>query len=106
MSIVHHSLRSKRCLAEDPNHQTAVASLHAWELHIGTVQLFICGPGPDAWLACSDPCYSGQIGTDHERAVARRALLILNREHLQNKDAGPEEIKQALARVVKTAARP
>lgn len=74
------------------------AVLHIWELHVGTVQLFIVGPGPAAWLACSESVYSGQIGTDEERAIARRAVILLNREHLQDKDAGPAEIKAALER--------
>lgn len=103
MSIVHKSLRTNQCLADHPNHQTAIAAavatqLHIWEMHVGTVRLFIVGPGPDAWLACSESCYSGQVGTDEERNIARRAVILLNREQLQNKDAGTAEIKAALER--------
>jgi hypothetical protein len=97
MSVIHKSLRAPACLADHPNHQASVATaLHIWEVHVGTVQLFISGPGPHAWLACSESCYSGQIGTDEERAIARRAVALLNRHQLQNKDAGPDEIKAAL----------
>lgn len=99
MSIVDKSLRAPTCLADSTLHQTAVTtSLHIWELHVGTVQLFIVGPGPNAWLACSESCYSGQIGTDEERRIARYAVILLNNERLQDKDAGPDEIKDALQR--------
>jgi hypothetical protein len=92
------SIRPTPCLADHPVHLAHVAaSNHTWELHIGTVQLFISGPGPDAWLACSEPCYSGSIGTDHERHVAHKAVTILRKNHGQNKDAGIPEIQTALA---------
>ena len=70
----------------------------SWHLHTGTVRLYICGPGTDAWLACSESCYSGQIGSEEEREIARRAIALLKREHLQDKDAGPTEIRAALER--------
>jgi len=99
MSIIHKSLRSPACLADHPNHQAAVAaSSHIWEMHVGWVQLFIVGPGQDSWLVCSEAYYTGQIGTDQEREIARRAVILLNREQLQNKDAGPTEIRAALER--------
>lgn len=103
MSVVHSSLRTLPCLADSKLHQATVtaAQLHIWEMHVGTVQLFICGPGPDAWLAYSESYYTGQVGTEEERNIARRAVAILNREQLQNKDAGPTEIKAALARAKK-----
>lgn len=102
MPSVHKSLRSPACLADQPGHQAAVATaLHIWELHVGTVQLFIVGPGPDAWLACSKSYYSGQVGTDEERNIARRAVILLNREQMQTKDAGPAEITAALERARK-----
>lgn len=103
MSIIHKSLRAPACLADHPNHQAAVTAtvataLHIWEVHVGTVQLFISGPGQDAWLACSESYYSGRIGTDEERDIARRAVILLNDEQIQNKDAGPTEIRAALER--------
>lgn len=72
--------------------------LHVWELHTGTIKLFICGPGQDAWLACSESYYSGTIGSDEEREIALAAVALLNRDHLQDKDAGPTEIRAALER--------
>lgn len=97
MSIVDRSLRTPACLADHPVHQTAVKSvLYIWELHVGTVQLFIVGPGPDAWLKCSEASYDGTIGSCRERAIARRAVRILNPTRREDKDAGPTEIRAAL----------
>ena len=81
-----------------PNSTPTPQALEAWHLHTGTVRLYICGPGADAWLACSESYYSGQIGTDKERAIAHAAITLLKREHLQDKDAGPTEIRAALER--------
>lgn len=72
--------------------------LERWHLHTGTVKLFISGPGPEAWLACSESYYSGQIGSEEEREIAHAALAILNEQHGQDKDAGPAEIRAALER--------
>lgn len=70
---------------------------HVWHLHIGFVQLFIVGPGFDAWHACSKSYYTGQVGTDDERAIAHRAVHILARRHRDDKEAGSAEIHRALA---------
>lgn len=97
MATTYKKHRPQPCLADQPVHLAAAATrAHSWEMHIGSVQLFIEGPGPDAWLACSKSCYSGQVGTDEERSIARRAVAILTRSHLHNKDAGPNEIRTAL----------
>lgn len=72
-------------------------AIRPWHLHIGLVQLFIVGPGPDAWLACSESCYSGQVGTDRERAIARRAIQILATRHRDDNTLGPAEIRTVLA---------
>lgn len=69
-----------------------------WHLHTGTVQLFIVGPGQHAMLACTESYYTGRIGSDEELQIARLALDILSREHGQDKDAGPAEIRAALER--------
>ena len=85
------------CLADQPVHLAAAAThSHIWEMHIGFVQLFICGPGSDAWLACSESYYYGRVGTAEERSLARRAVAILARTQRQNNDAGPNEIRAAL----------
>jgi hypothetical protein len=102
---VHTSLRAKTGSVDHPNHQNATPiGLECWHLHVGHVQLFIVGPGPDAWLACSEPCYSGRIGTQQERNIARRAIEILARNHNQNKDAGPDEIRAALRQAASSKA--
>ena len=88
--------RPQPYLADHPVHLTAATHLHIWGLHVGWIQLFIAGPGPDAWLACSESYYYGQVGTEEERNLARRAVAILNRTHRQNNDAGPSEIRAAL----------
>lgn len=67
-----------------------------WHLHVGTVQLFIVGPGPEAWLACSEASYLGQVGTDEERNLARRALRFLSLRHAKDMDAGVDTIRHAM----------
>lgn len=81
-----------------PNSTPTPQAVEPWHLHTGTVRLYICGPGTDAWLACSESYYTGRIGSDEEREIARAALVFLNREHGQDKDAGPAEIRAALER--------
>ena len=89
--------RPQPCLADQPVHLAAAAThSHIWEMHVGWIQLFIAGPGPDAWLACSESYYYGQVGTEDERNLARRAVAILAVAHRQNNDAGPNEIRAAL----------
>jgi len=67
-----------------------------WHLHTGTVMLFIVGPGEFAMQKCSEAVYSGKIGTQKEREIARIALGILNNDIHNNLDAGPEVIREAL----------
>ncbi len=69
-----------------------------WSLEAGTVQLFIVGPGPDAWLACSRPNYQPRStpGTPREREIARQAVILLNQTHRNDKDAGIPQIQAAL----------
>lgn len=72
-----------------------------WQLVQGTVKLIIMGPGRDAWLACSDAYYSGQIGSDRERKIALAAIEKLKLKHGEDIDAGVPEIRSALAAVTK-----
>lgn len=65
-----------------------------WEIHTGSIYLYLVGPGPDAMRRCSRR--SVTPGTPEERALAERALAILNERHRENRDAGVEEITAAL----------
>lgn len=47
-------------------------------------------------LRCSEPYYTGEIGSDEEKAIARIAVDQLNRELEQNISSGPEIIVAAL----------
>lgn len=69
-----------------------------WSVTQGTVQIFIIGPGPDAWLACSKPNYhrTSPGCTRKEMAIAKAAVVILNQRHREDKDAGVPHIRQAL----------
>ncbi len=71
-------------------------TIFRWELHVGTVKLYIVGPGEGAMLACSEPYYTGTIGTPEERAIARHALEILNRDHLADREPGTRLIAATL----------
>ncbi len=94
LNPVRKNLREKRGFIDSTNYKAP--PLPQWEIHVGHVQLFIVGPGPDAWLACSKPEYRPGIkpGTHRERAIAQRAILILRHA---GPDAGVPEIKAALA---------
>ena len=67
-----------------------------WYLHKGTVMLFIVGPGEFAMQKCSEAVYSGEIGTQKEREIAKIAIGILNNDVHNDLDAGPEAIREAL----------
>jgi len=95
MATTLQSLRPGRCIA-DSNVGPRIAQSNHWHLHTGTIRLFIVGPGDDAWLAVSEPCYSGPIGTEQERAVAHRAIRLLDRLRRYDRNAGTAEIKAAI----------
>lgn len=78
-------------------HEPTGQTTHRWEIVVGTIQLFICGPGPDAWCPCSEPNYHRRGGTSAERAIARLALDILVHRHREDTEAGVPEIKAALS---------
>lgn len=69
-------------------------ALPEWELHVGSVYLYIIGPGPTAMRRCS--LRNINPGTPAERDLARRAIAILNERFRENKDAGDAEILAAL----------
>ena len=69
-------------------------ALPEWEIHVGSVYLYLVGPGPDAMRRCSRR--SVNPGTTAERELAQRALVILNNRHRENKEDGPDEILAAL----------
>lgn len=68
--------------------------LPEWEIHVGSVYLYLVGPGPDAMRRCSRRNINP--GTPEEWALARKALAILNDRHRENKDAGEAEILAVL----------
>lgn len=70
-----------------------------WEIHVGSVRLYLVGPGPHAMLRCSDPVYRGKIGTPEEWNIARKALRILNQEHAGDLAADGATIARVLERV-------
>lgn len=94
MSASHHIPN----LHEGPKNMQTTAT-PGWSLIQGTVQLFISGPGPQAWCACSKPNYEpgSKPGTPQERVIALAALQILIKRHREDKDAGVVHIQDALA---------
>jgi len=75
-----------------------------WEIHVGSVRLYIVGPGPHAMHRCSEPVYQGKIGTPEEWAIARKALRILANEHMDDMEADATTIQRVLERVRKEKA--
>lgn len=69
-------------------------ALPEWEIYVGSIHLFLVGPGPDAMRKCSRR--NVNPGTPEEWALARRALAILNERHRENREAGEAEILAAL----------
>lgn len=81
---------------KDPVVYPSENPVERWELHIGTVQIFIVGPMEDDWLACSKPNYQKRTpGTHHEHKLANLAVKILSlgESYLH----GPDHIRKALA---------
>lgn len=54
-----------------------------WEIHTGSVYLYLVGPGPDDMCRCSRR--SINPGTEGERELARRALDLLNERFPEGK---------------------
>lgn len=79
------------------------APITAWHIHVGKIHLYIVGPGEKAWLRCSAAYYKGQVGTDAERNLARRAIAILLADHHDDRQAGPAEIRAAMDRAAAPA---
>lgn len=70
--------------------------VYQWQVFVGSMRLFIVGPGGNAWFPVSIPTSTGQVGTFEEHKVAQDAVIIMSARHRENKDAGPDEIRQAL----------
>jgi|GEM_PF-3245196 len=75
-----------------------------WEIHVGSIRLYIVGPGPHAMHRCSEPVYRGDIGTPEEWRIARRALGILAKKHMNDMDADATTIQRVLERIRKEMA--
>lgn len=73
----------------------------SWEMHVGTVHLFIVGPGSNSMWPVAGPYYRGQVGTDNERRIARAAVVILGREHRDNNEPTLELVMEAMERAAK-----
>jgi hypothetical protein len=88
------ALREKRGSA-DINRTKTPELIEKWRVEVGTIRLWIIGPGSDAMHPASEAYYSGPIGTDQERAIAQRAVHLLDIHH-RTRDAGKAEIQLAL----------
>lgn len=65
-----------------------------WEIHVGSVFLYLVGPGPTAMRRCSRRNINP--GTPAEWELAERALAILKVRHYNDKEAGESEILAVL----------
>lgn len=79
-----------------------VPEIERWSLHVGTIHLFIVGPGEFSMVRCSDPYYEGEIGNDDERAIANIAISFLNKNHPYAPLDGLETIYKALREAKKS----
>ena len=89
----------RTCLACLKKIQNKVEIKPPWEIHVGSVRLYLVGPGPNAMHRCSEPVYRGKIGTPEEWVIARKALQILIREHGEDLEADGETIASVLDQV-------
>ena len=99
--------RAKPCLADTLSRKpaaaattTADAALTGWEVYVGNVKLTIIGPAQHQWFPFPTSYYSGQVGTDAERALAARAVRILNLEHRHNTEATRPLVEAILKRAL------
>lgn len=95
----HARCHGRTCVACLDKIRQKVQIKPAWEIHVGSVRLYIVGPGPHAMLRCSEPVYRGKIGTLEEWNIARKALRILNQEHAEDLAADGATIQRVLDRV-------
>ena len=93
-----HGRTCKECLSKIDYH-VKVDRYPKWEIHVGSVRLYLVGPGPHAMLRCSEPVYRGKIGTPEEWSIARKALRILSQEHGEDLAADGATIAIVLDRV-------
>lgn len=64
-----------------------------WETHIGFVHLFIVGPGTKQMFPVTQAYYSGQVGSDLERAAAKKAVEKLNKHHAEDRDMTGDRVR-------------
>lgn len=93
MSTILQSIREKRGFAD--THQPPSQLVEKWRMEVGTIRLWIIGPGSDAMHPASEAYYSGRIGSDLERQIAQRAVRILDATH-RDHNAGATEIQAAI----------
>lgn len=68
-----------------------------WSLVNGSLRLFICGPGQNAWFPVTAPCSrSIHHGTPRERDIARRALHTLSLRFHDSTEATARDIREVL----------
>jgi len=83
---------SKRQLPSKPDRLMPL--LDEWYLWVGSIYLYIVGPGSTAMRRCSRR--NMNPGTPEEIALAERALAILNEHHRENVADGEPEILAAM----------
>ena len=95
----HARCYGRTCLGCLDKIQQRVEIKPPWEIHVGSVRLYLVGPGPHAMLRCSEPVYRGKIGTPEEWSIARKALRLLIKDHSEDLEADGNTIAKVLERV-------
>ncbi len=71
--------------------------VYTWQVIIGQMRIFIAGPGDKSWFPVTAPDSSpGNPGTPDDLRIAHAAVSILAKRHMGDREAGPNEIRQAL----------
>jgi len=86
---------------EKPEYLTMRDMPPNWNLHDGSMRLFICGAHnqPDAWFPVTAPNSATAVhGTPEERHIAEEAVAWLRLNQCENTTAGPADIRAALVR--------
>jgi len=92
----HARCHGRTCLGCLDKIQQKIEIKPPWEIYVGSVRLYLVGPGPHAMLRCSEPVYRGKIGTPEEWNIARKALRILIKDHGEDLEANGDTIARVL----------
>lgn len=95
-------IRNEKPKIEKSEPSVFIPEIEKWSIHVGTVHLFIVGPGETSMLKCSEPYYRGKIGSDLEYKIAKATVKMLNKKYPFAPLDGIETIKKVMNEIKTT----